>query len=54
MFVDPVALISIIVQKVVSATVSPVDSSPCKSFVSLSTIDKPNAETTKEESGDEE
>ena len=51
---DLVALINIIVPKSVSAIVSPANSSSCKSFISLPTVDELDAEATKEEIDDEE
>ena len=54
MFTNPVALISIAGPKAVSTTVSLVDSSSYKSFVSLSTVSESDAETTNEVIGDEE
>ena len=52
-YVDPVALINIIVPKAIPTSASPIDSSSYKSFVALSIVDEPEEEATKEESGDE-
>ena len=53
-FVDPVALINMAIPKAISTTALPVDTSSCKSFASVSTVDELETMTIKKESDDEE